>query len=60
MTDPVENTWEPVTRLGHMVLNEEITSMEDALNSGLPLILNACANNMKTDTSHQQMMIYST
>ena len=37
MTDPVENTWEPVTRLGHMVLNEEITSMEDALNSGLPL-----------------------
>mgnify|MGYP003325905726 CR=1 FL=1 len=30
MTDPVENTWEPATRLGHMVLNEEITSMEDA------------------------------
>ena len=37
MNDQIENTWEPVTRLGHMVLNEEITSMEDALNSGLPL-----------------------
>lgn len=37
MTNQIENTWEPVTRLGHMVLNGEITSMVGALNSGLPL-----------------------
>jgi small subunit ribosomal protein S5 len=29
--------WEPVTRLGQQVLDEEITSMEEALESGLPL-----------------------
>lgn len=31
------NAWEPKTRLGQKVLDEEITSMEQALNSGLPL-----------------------
>ena len=36
-SEPVEHTWEPRTRLGHMVLNGDITSMEGALNSGLPL-----------------------
>jgi len=29
--------WEPRTRLGKQVAEEEITTMEDALNSGLPL-----------------------
>jgi small subunit ribosomal protein S5 len=29
--------WEPVTRLGRQVQDEEITSMEQALDSGLPL-----------------------
>ena len=29
--------WEPRTRLGKLVAEEEITSMEEALNSGLPL-----------------------
>lgn len=29
--------WEPRTRLGKLVAEEEITTMEDALNSGLPL-----------------------
>ena len=31
------NAWEPKTRLGRKVLDEEITTMEGALNSGLPL-----------------------
>jgi len=31
------NAWEPKTRLGRNVLDEEITTMEGALNSGLPL-----------------------
>jgi small subunit ribosomal protein S5 len=32
-----ENGWEPQTRLGRKVAEGEIDSMEDALNSGLPL-----------------------
>ena len=32
-----DNGWEPKTRLGRMVLDEEITSMAQALDSGLPL-----------------------
>ena len=32
-----QNAWEPKTRLGRKVLDEEITTMEGALNSGLPL-----------------------
>ena len=31
------NAWEPQTRLGRKVRDEEITSMEEALNSGLPM-----------------------
>jgi small subunit ribosomal protein S5 len=31
------NAWEPQTRLGRKVRDEEITSMEAALNSGLPM-----------------------
>ncbi|MFB6165954.1 MAG: 30S ribosomal protein S5, partial [Haloarculaceae archaeon] len=31
------NGWEPRTRLGRKVAEGEIDSMEDALNSGLPL-----------------------
>ncbi len=31
------NAWEPRTRLGRKVRDEEITSMEAALNSGLPM-----------------------
>ena len=31
------NGWEPMTRLGRKVLDEEITTMEQALASGLPL-----------------------
>jgi len=32
-----DNSWEPKTRLGRKVLEGEIETMEDALNSGLPL-----------------------
>ncbi|MES3516522.1 MAG: 30S ribosomal protein S5 [Natronomonas sp.] len=33
----MSNGWEPQTRLGRKVQDEEITTMRDALNSGLPL-----------------------
>lgn len=32
-----QDAWEPQTRLGRKVLDEEITTMDDALHSGLPL-----------------------
>jgi small subunit ribosomal protein S5 len=35
--EPISIEWDPKTRLGVMVKNKEITTMSDALSSGLPL-----------------------